>query len=355
MNPLRTLLLPALVLASSVHAADEPAYLGEAKCRIAQLKPAPKQDWVVWSGGCKDGYAEGKGTLKWRTGESEARSIEATLVRGEIAGEGTLTYEAGTYIGTFRNGLPHGSGYFKHTGGGGLYEGGVVDGLREGAGVHIAPDRSTYEGEWKAGKRHGIGKAVFALGGSYEGEWRNGKFNGKGKITYAGSGRVYEGEFLDGRPANAALLPAQPDEHKEFMLKGDERMRGSRLKLDIASSVLPHDASWKDLTPAQQAIVRSNYPALDAADEPPYPIKGSRPFTTAAADIVRKFPDFVGIARVHLLVGADGVPKLATAIGMTDPEVVRYLSLLSMIQRFKPAMCAGAACEMSYPIEICVE
>ena len=347
MNALSALFLSTVVLAGSVHAAEAPAYLGEATCRFAPVKPEPTFNRIAWNGGCKDGYADGKGTLEWRTGEAKPRRIQGTMVRGEIAGEATLTYEGGTYIGTFRNGLPHGSGYFKHTDGKGLYEGGVADGLREGMGMHIARDRSTYEGGWKAGKRHGFGKAVFALGGSYEGEWRDGKFSGRGKIVYAASGRVHEGEFRDGRPADAA--PAPSDDVARFGLKFDRPEAGSRLRADRALGYAPLDAEWAQLTPEQQNQVRNNYPALDERDEPPYPLGGTRAFYKATADVYRKFTDYEGDTLVYVNVGADGVPKTASVIGAPHPDLGRYLSMVAMAQRFKPAVCAGKPCEMIYP------
>ncbi|MEH6437455.1 hypothetical protein [Massilia sp. DD77] len=349
MMPTTARLLSALALLApgAVSAADAPGYLGEADCRIAALKPAPVDNRIAWNGGCKDGYADGKGALEWRTGEKKPRRIEGTLVRGEIAGEATLTYQGGAYIGTFRHGVPHGSGYFKHANEGGLYEGGVVDGKREGAGMHIAPDRSTYEGQWKAGKRHGFGKAVFALGGSYEGEWREGEFNGKGKIVYAGSGSVHEGEFHDGRPAAAA--PEAAREPGRFTLKSERTDFGSRFRSERAVGFAPLDAPWQALTPGQQRVVRDAYPALDERDEPPYPLEGTRAFYKATADVYQKFVGLEGSALVYVLVGTDGAPKSASVIGAPHPDLGRYLSMVAMTQRFKPASCAGKPCEMIYP------
>ncbi|NNG24917.1 MORN repeat-containing protein [Telluria aromaticivorans] len=344
----RSLLAFIPLLCGLVHAAEPVAYLGKADCRIAPLLPAPVNAAVSWSGACKDGYAEGKGVLEWQVVGDSKRRLEGVLVRGELGGEGTLTYEAGKYIGTLRQGMPHGTGYFEYAKGG-QYEGGVVDGRPEGTGVQIALDGSTYQGEWKTGRRHGAGKAVFTLGGSYEGEWRNGRFHGLGKIVYNGSGRTYSGEFVDHRALGATPMPS--GDYERFGLRDEYPSVGSHVRRDrVHGAVAPVDATWQALTPEQQNIMRNAYPALDDDDEPPYPLKGTRAFYAGVANLYRKFTDFQGDALVYVTVGADGVPVTTSTYGVKHQEFGRYLSMIAMLQRFKPAQCAGSPCQMIFPI-----
>lgn len=292
MSPLLHNCLIALPLSiGSAYAAEPSGYLGRADCRIATLTPAPTRAGVAWSGACKDGYAEGKGVLEWQTREEGKRRLEAVLVRGEVAGEGSLAYRDGTYTGSFRQGLPHGAGYVAYSKGEGQYEGGWADGLREGRGTHIDADGSSYEGEWKAGLRHGRGKAVFTLGGNYEGEWRDDVFHGQGRIVYGGSGRSWAGEFRDG------------------------------------------------------------YPALDDRDEPPYPLKGMKALYAAATDVYARFTQYEGNVIVYVTVGADGVPRTATTYHTPHPELGRFVAMAMMMQRFKPGMCAGTPCQSLYPVK----
>ena len=352
MTTIPRLLLASLpLLCGLVHAAESAeraAYLGKADCRIAPLSPSPVGDAVSWSGACKDGYADGKGVLEWRVLKEAKRKLEGSLVRGEVTGEGTLTYRDGSYVGTFRQGLPHGAGFFKHTNGDGMYEGGVVNGVREGVGEHIAPDRSTYAGEWKAGKRHGHGQAVFALGGSYEGQWANDRFHGQGKITYAGSGRVASGEFRAGYLAGT--MPSQAGLSEERFSIRDARPIGSMLSMERVIGTVPPDASWEALTEAQKNVVREDYLGLAPGDEPPYPLKGTRAMHTAIANVYKKFTDYEGELTLHALIGKDGVPKNATMIGSPHPELTRYVGMIAMMQRFKPGICDGTPCELIYPV-----
>lgn len=336
----RSLFVSLLLPVAAAPATEAPTWLGDADCRIAPLLPRSVDNAVSWSGGCKDGHAEGKGVLEWRTQHSGKRRVEATLVRGEIAGEATLHYDGGKYIGPFKQGMPHGAGYFSSARDGSRYEGDVVDGRREGTGVQVALDGSSYQGQWQANKRHGIGKAVYTLGGSYEGEWRDNRFHGQGRIVYGGSGRTYTGEFVEGRPVGAA--PAHAGDYERFGLKDDHP----------ATAFAPMDATWQELTPEQQTRVRSNYPALDDADEPPYPLDGRRAFHEKVAKLYRQFTDYRGDALVHVTVDADGKPTSVSTYGVKHAKFARALSSIALLQRFKPAMCAGAPCAMLYPIRL---
>ena len=342
-------LLVCLSACTGAQAGEAAAFFGKPTCRIAPLAPPPLADAVSWFGACKDGYADGKGVLAWEVASKGLRRLEATVVRGEVVGQGTLTDRDGSYTGTFRQGMPHGTGFFKYANGD-MYEGGVANGLHEGSGVYLAADGSSYEGEWQADKRHGRGKASFALGGSYEGEWRNGKMHGHGKIVYS-SGRTYAGEFRDDRALGAAPLPAPEGEPERYGLKADQPLTGSNMLHNVAFAETPLDATWEALSPAQKAQVRSSYPALDDGDEPPYPLKGTRAFIKGVSSLYSRFTDYRGDALLYVTVGPDGVPTSASTYGVSHREFGRTLSVLAMMQRFKPARCAGKPCAMIYPIK----
>lgn len=347
MKKLLTLLGITLAIPGLAPAADPATWLGAADCRIAPLKPEPKRAEVRWSGKCSGGYAEGSGVLKWTTTDDLDFKIEATLARGQIVGEGTLTSAAATYIGTFKDGIPHGAGYFKYLGGrGGLYEGGVADGKPDGKGISMEPEGTEYEGEWKAGLRHGYGRAKFALGGSYEGAWERGCFENMGIIVYAGAGHRYEGRFRCGR-----AITSKPGE----IAKGEtyELNDGWGLKQPYSqvTSNLPLDASWSDLTPAQQTWFKAHYRTLEDGDVPPYPVKGLR----SILELVARANDQLeseGELTMHVLVGTDGRAKSVKTIGRPNKMFNRIATGAAMKQSFTPAICRGQPCEMIYPLRI---
>lgn len=105
----------------------------------------------------------------------------------------------GNYTGEALDGVPYGYGKMVYPDGA-SYEGGWVDGKREGEGVSIwgsnagpALEGSWYEGGWKNGMEHGWGIMHYADGRRYEGEWLYGSA-GHGVIYYPNGDR-YEGEW----------------------------------------------------------------------------------------------------------------------------------------------------------------
>ncbi|XYJ10542.1 MORN repeat-containing protein [Telluria sp. B2] len=342
----------ASLFAHTALAAD-PAYLGKPDCRIAALDTVPAGTELRWSGACEGGHAQGKGVLKWKDADNRPVTLSATLVRGEVSGEADLVTPAYEYAGTLKKGVPHGEGFFKYADGEGMYEGGVVNGKREGKGIFISPDRSRYTGEWKNGVREGWGEETFTLGGSYAGRWEDNRFHGQGKIVYAGSGRAYEGRFVWGRPAHQAHTKVEYDT-TERKHEGKTRWHGSSTTYGGQ-----HDAAWDALTEAQKNNARWHYKAMEAGDEPPYPAKGPQEVMEAFRKVSRDIGGADGMLRIYVLVGKDGKGKSATVYqiptgqtGHPNKALAEAYSSLLMLDNYKPARCHGEPCEMLYPLEI---
>ena len=155
-----------------------PAVIRDASgCGVVNPNPKPDES-ITWSGGCKDGLAEGSGLLQWRRGETPGSSYSGRLSAGKPAGEG---------IETFANGA--------------RYEGGFVDGRHDGHGVFT----------WPGGMR-------------YDGEFQHGDMSGQGTLTLLGS-RV-EGTFLRGQLAGPATIVRieAPDEIRIRLEVGTDPM-----------------------------------------------------------------------------------------------------------------------------------
>jgi len=347
--PLSLALMTALYTCTPLAAADTVqarglAYLGKADCRIAPLEPAPDKGEISWTGGCADGYASGKGMLTWNVPTVSKVTLEATLVRGEASGEVVLKTSRFTYAGTMRNGVPNGEGYFQFEGRG-WYEGEVANGLPHGKGTFLNIDRSRYTGDWVQGKRHGQGRATFATGGSYTGSWKDDVFDGQGAVVYAGAGHKFQGLFQDGRIAG---LPKAAAVVGRYGVDGEVGKGPNRDSGVVA--YLPMQASWNDLTPAQKNAFIRNYPALEAGDEPPFPLKGEAGLFDKVSRMNHTFGVVKGSLGVYVLVGKDGKPLSVTAYGAPTATIVRALSTVYMLEQYKPARCRGEPCEMVYAV-----
>lgn len=120
-------------------------------CKV--YNPMPQKDESIsWSGKCLNGFAHGKGTLKWEISGKVKEVYTGDMANGWAEGDGVLTSEEGTQ-----------------------YEGSWVRSRQHGRGVQINPDDSAYDGEWREGRPHGYGRFRTPTGQTWEGEWHNGK------------------------------------------------------------------------------------------------------------------------------------------------------------------------------------
>ena len=252
----------------------------------------------------------------------------------------------GVYIGTVTNGVPDGKGYFKDPEGL-QYEGEVHMGHRTGIAEGLFRNGDRYKGQWQDGKPHGIGTMTYMAGGAFEGRWTGGVPDGRGTMTFAGSGRRAEVGFMGGeRIDSAPPPPPDKDADKErYALREVNAPVGSHMAHKISTSAIPLNVGWEALTRAQQRMIRDRYPALDAADEPPYPVKGPQAFYARLAELGRKF-QIEDKLIIYSLVGVDGKVVSVTSIGIEDPEARRLAGVLAGLVQYKPARCGGQPCQM---------
>ena len=74
---------------------------------------------------------------------------------------------------------------------GGIYTGGVENGMRSGHGTMIYSQKSvlySYVGNWLQGKKHGKGTLKWKSGQIYTGGFENGKLSGQGELILKDGG-----------------------------------------------------------------------------------------------------------------------------------------------------------------------
>lgn len=195
------LALILLALPATAQSLVRPGWFADpqTECRVWNAYPVSNEQ-VSWQGKCVDGYAEGKGVLRWiLAGKPTKKMYEGDMKHGKMNGRGKLTFTNGdTYLGEFKDGERNGRGkqtwYNKNT-----YDGTWKDGLPDGKGTYEWYGGNSYTGDWVKGKQHGKGKFTFANNNSYEGDFRDGLMNGQGRFRWA-NGNVYRGEFKNEMP-----------------------------------------------------------------------------------------------------------------------------------------------------------
>lgn len=309
-------LIPLLLLslfATAASAADVPITAGN--CQV--YAPADAGKTAHWSGPCKDGFADGEGTLQW-----------------SLKGKPDLSYK-----GAMKSGRYHGVGYTMAANNT-QYEGEFVDGLAHGFGIWVNPFGDRYDGEWQNGRREGKGKMVYVAGGEYDGGWRNGVYHGKGTITYSG-GRRASYDFDNGSWPDEIVAPA-PD--KLLSVKRDPS--GSIFAFDKLATnlVVPGQLTYAQLSPEQKKALAASYPLIHPADEPPYPVSGQRNVLEKLARV----QDEDGSLLVLVKVGADGRSKEVTTVGQVSKETRKYVHYVFSKEKYKPGKCDGQACDMMF-------
>lgn len=179
-----------------------------------------------YSGGCKDGLANGEGVAK---GKDE-------------------------YRGVFVNGKPHGKGTYTSRNGD-KYVGDFVDGIQYGKGAQTSNDGYKYEGDWVNGKYYGKGIVTSNKGIKYEGDWVDNEPRGKmTKITR--NGDKFVGEFVDGVWVNAQSKPqfnTQSKSQFEVITASEPRKVGFRTSKEVCD-IIDQDPTWNKIIQWRKAF-----------------------------------------------------------------------------------------------------
>ncbi|MDR7335540.1 hypothetical protein [Roseateles asaccharophilus] len=172
-------------------------------CKVWNTQPAMKEA-VEWSGACIDGFAEGRGELRWAVNGQPTRTYKGDMKAGRRSGQGVATMSLGMrYEGGFLDDVYAGQGslYFPN---GRSSRGEFVAGQLDGNCMLTWHEGTTYEGACKRGNADGSGKFAFANGDSYTGIARSGRPAEQGRYNWAG-GDSYEGTFVAGHPSGSGV------------------------------------------------------------------------------------------------------------------------------------------------------
>ena len=137
-----------------------------------------------------------------------------------------------------------------------------------------------------------------------------------------------------------------------YTLKAPEPRTGSMIRDTIAwSAHVPLDKTYEQMTPEQQAAVRSAYQDLPADQEPPYPAEGMAPIVRAVAKLVSR-QRFEGEVLMHVRVDASGKAQEFKLIKYPSMEAARAVATVVLLTPFKPARCGAQPCAMEFPLHL---
>jgi hypothetical protein len=146
-------------------------------------------------------------------------------------------------------------------------------------------------------------------------------------------------------PAVLAHADANP---QRYAIKQDRPDTGSHLKRDQATSgFIPLNRRYSELSPEQQAFLKSDYEGLGPDDEPPFPRDGLETVLKAMAEVQRAVPA-QGMLTLVVSVDAAGVATDAQALEAPNRDVAYLAAHVLMLEKYKPGICQGSPCAMQY-------
>lgn len=138
---------------------------------------------------------------------------------------------------------------------------------------------------------------------------------------------------------------------KQYVYKHDEARVGSYIPRNMTVTDYPIDVSYADLTPEQRASWKSQYLSMPADDEPPFPVAGIKR-TMKAVLKAAQHTDSAGEIDAVVVVRDDGVPDSVTILKAPTPQLGTFVAQALMLEKFKPAICAGKPCAMEFPFKM---
>lgn len=148
-----------------------------------------------------------------------------------------------------------------------------------------------------------------------------------------------------------AAAPADP----VYNVKVDEPSTGSHITKSVllGDAWLPLNRTWAELSDEDKRKVRSQYEAMPAGDEPPFPAEGLLPIYKAIGEGQRHLRR-LGSGQMTLVATVDSQGKVAQVqvLGQGVPGLNEFVAQVLMVTPFKPAVCGGQPCRMDFPFRL---
>jgi hypothetical protein len=155
-----------------------------------------------------------------------------------------------------------------------------------------------------------------------------------------------------------AAATCVPDDKLRPILE-DSPATGTSIRRAIATTrSVPFDKRYEELTPAQRACLRDAYEAMPDADEPPFPAGGMQVIVGQVASAhsrAWKAGAALPLGMLEVAVKIDSKGR-ATAVdvyqALDDRPFMALIATVLMTTPYKPAVCGGRPCSMSFPLSI---
>lgn len=148
-----------------------------------------------------------------------------------------------------------------------------------------------------------------------------------------------------------AQIPAMAgDAGKEYTIRQTNPSTGSHVRREIVKAgTIPLDKTYAELTDEEKALLKAQYEHMDAADEPPYPLRGLRPLYSALAQAHEQLNlQYKGELLIYVNVDSAGKATSISISKSPNPELSQSVANFMELAKFKPAMCSGKPCAQAF-------
>jgi hypothetical protein len=148
-----------------------------------------------------------------------------------------------------------------------------------------------------------------------------------------------------------ASVAADAADPPQYSLRSDVDVRARYGPVIASWTAVPFNRTYAQLSTEQKAVIKSFYVAMGEQDEPPYPEAGLEaiygPIARGQGHLGAK-----GVLDLEVVVSSSGEPEEVRVYRSPHKKVTQFVASLAMLTRFKPALCAGQPCRMSFPIRV---
>ncbi len=138
---------------------------------------------------------------------------------------------------------------------------------------------------------------------------------------------------------------------KLYVLKEDQPRPGSNITQAVATSPLPLDKRYDELTPEELAQVRSAYKLMGPGDEPPYPKDGMKPIAGQIARL-EGVMNVGGPIKLVVRIDRNGEAQGVAAYKSPEASLTSAVAYVLMKAAYKPAKCGGKDCDGEFLFEM---
>ena len=153
--------------------------------------------------------------------------------------------------------------------------------------------------------------------------------------------------------ASPVMAQAQDAASPErYSIKQASPTTGTSIPKDLVKGgLIPLNRRYAELTPEQQRLLKSRYEAMAENDEPPFPLDGLEPVYSLITKGQAKFLAR-GPMEIHVDIDASGDAKAVRIFQSPDEDLTKFAASVLLLTKYKPAVCGGAPCAMSYPFSM---